>query len=88
MGFIVYVNKDILLKYFRGFHLPNDIQVICRIPDQKSEHFLSSVTDLLDRYLKTYQDFIIRGDFNESESSPAMDSLNEEKCENIIKKKS
>ena len=100
----MYINKNIPSKYLRNFHLPNDIQVIPievnlkqhkllivsihRPPDQKLAYFLSWVTDLLDHYLKTYEDFIVIGDFNESETSPALDSfLDEEKCKNIIKNK-
>ena len=49
---------------------------------------MSSTTDLLDHYLKTYEDFIAIGDFNESETNPALDSfLDEQKCKNIIKNK-
>ena len=96
-GLLVYVNKNILSKYLRSFHPPNDMQVIpievnlkqrkllivsiCRPPDQKLAYFLSSITDLLDHYLKTYADFIVTGNFNESETSPALDSfLDEQKC--------
>ena len=51
-------------------------------------YFLSSITDLLDHYLKSYEDFIVIGDFNESETNPALDSfLDEQKCKNIIKNK-
>ena len=76
----MYVSKNISSKYFRSFHLPNDIQAIpieihlkqcklpvisiCRPPDQKLPYFLSSITDLRDHYLKTYEDFIVIGDFN------------------------
>ena len=103
-GLLVYVNKNIPSKYLRSFHLPNDIQVIAiqvnlkqrkllvvsiyRPPDQKLAYFLSSITDLLDHYPKTNEDFIVIGDFNESETSPALDSfLDEQKCKNIIKNK-
>ena len=89
-------------KYLQSFNLPNDIQVIpievnlkqfkllvvsmYRPPDQKLEYFLSSTTDSLHHYLKTYEDFIVMGDFNESETSPALDSfMDEQKCKNIIK---
>ena len=59
-----------------------------RPPDQKLTYFLSSITDLLDHYLKTYEDFIVIGNFNESETSPALDLLlHEQKCKNIIKNK-
>ena len=104
-GLLVYANKNIPSKYLRNFHLPNGIQVIpievnlkqrtllvvsiYRPPDQKLTYFLSSITDFLDHYLKTYEDFIVIGDFNESETSPALDSfLDEQKCKNIIKNKS
>ena len=61
---------------------------IYRPPDLKLAYFLSSITDLLDHYLKTYEDFIVIGDFNESETNPALDSyLDEQKCKNIIKNK-
>ena len=103
-GLLVYVNKNIPSKYLRSFHLPNDLQVIpievnlkqrkllvvsiYRPPDQKLAYFFSSITDLLDHYLKIYEDFIVIGDFNESETSPALDSfLDEQKCKNIIKSK-
>ena len=94
---LVYVTKNIPSKYLRSFHLPNDIQVIptevnlkqrkllvvsiYRPPDQKFAYFLSSITDLLDHYLKTYEDFILIGDFNESETSPVLESfLDKQKC--------
>ena len=103
-GLLVYVNKNIPSKYLRSFHLPNDIQVIpievnlkqrkllvvsiYRPPDQKLAYFLSSITDLLNHYRKIYEDFIVIGDFNESKTSPALDSfLDEQKCKNIIKSK-
>ena len=103
-GLLVYVNKNIPSKYLRSFHLPTDIQVIpievnlkqrkllvaskYKPPDQKLACFLSSTADLLDHYLKTYEDFIVIGDSDESETSPALDSfLDEQKCENIIKNK-
>ena len=49
---------------------------------------MSSIRELIDHYLKTYEDFIVIGDFIESETSPALDSsLDEELCKNIIKNK-
>ena len=87
----MYLTKDIPSKYLWSPHLPNDIQMIpfevnlkqhkllvvliCRPPDQKLEYFLLSRTDLLEHCLKTYEDFIAIGDFNQSETSPAMDSF-------------
>ena len=48
---------------------------------------MSFITDLLDHYLKTYEDFIVIGEFNKSEVSPAMDSfLDEQKCKNFKNK--
>ena len=103
-GLLVYINKNISSKYLRSFHLPNHIQAIpievhlkqgkllvvsiYRPPDQKLANFLSSITDLLDHYLRIYEDFIVIGDFSESETSSALDSfLDERKCKNIIKDK-
>ena len=103
-GLLEYINKNISSKYLWSFHLPNEIQdipievhlkqrkllvvSIYRPPDQKLANFLSSITDLLDHYHKTYENFIVIGDFNESETSPPLDSvLYEQKCKNIIKNK-
>ena len=90
----MYLNNNISSKYLRSFHLPNDVQAIpievhlkqrkllavsiYRPLDQKLAYFLSSITVLLDHYLKTYEDFIAIGDFNESETSPALDSFLDE----------
>ena len=103
-GLLVFVNNDIPSKYLRNSHLPGDIQAIpleinlkqrkllvvsiYRPPDQNLDYFLSSITGLLDRHLKSYEDFVIMGDFNANESNPAMKTfLNQHKCKNIIKSK-
>ena len=103
-GLLVFVNNDIPSKYLRNSHLPGDIQAIpleinlkqrkllvvsiYRPPDQNLDYFLSSITGLLDHYLKSYEDFVIMGDFNANESNPAMETfLNQHKCKNIIKSK-
>ena len=55
---------------------------------KKKDYFLSSVTVFLDHYLKSYEDFVIMGDFNANESNPAMETfLNQHKCKNIIREK-
>ena len=101
---LVFVNNGIPSKYLRSFHLPGDIQAISldinlkqrkllvvsiyRPPDQNLDYFLSSITGLLDHYLKSYEDFVIMGDFNANESNPAMETfLNQHRCKNIIKSK-
>ena len=103
-GLLVFVNNDIPSKYLRIFYLPRDIQAISfqinlkqrklrvasiyRPPDQTLDYFLSSITVFLDHYLKSYEDFVIMGDFNANESNPAMETfLNQHKCKNIIKSK-
>ena len=102
-GLLVYVNKNIQSKYLQSSHLPNDVQVIpievnlkqrkllvvsiYRSLKQKLANFLSSITDLLDHYLKTYEDFIVIDDFNEIETSPALDSFLEEQMSTNIKNK-
>ena len=49
---------------------------------------MSSITDLPGHYLKTYEDFIVIGDFNDSKTILGLDSLlDEQKCKNIIKNK-
>ena len=49
---------------------------------------MSSITGLLDHYLKPYEDFVIMGNFNANESNPAMETFsNQHKCKNIIKSK-
>ena len=62
---------------------------IYRPPEQNLDYFLSSITGLLDHYLtKSYEDFVIMGDFNANESNPAMETfLSQHKCKNIIKSK-
>ena len=53
---------------------------IYRPPDQNLDYFLSSITGLLDHYLKSYEDFVIMRDFNANESNPAMETfLNQHK---------
>ena len=103
-GLLVFVNNDIPSKYLRIFYLPRDIQAISfqinlkqrklrvasiyRPPDQTLDYFLSSITVFLDHYLKSYEDFVIMGDFNANESNPAMETfLNQHKCKNIIREK-
>ena len=103
-GLLVFVNNDIPSKYLRIFYLPGDIQAISfqinlkqrklrvvsiyRPPDKKLDYFLSSITVFLDHYLKSYEDFVIMGDFNANESNPAMETfLNQHKCKNIIREK-
>ena len=87
---LVYVNKNILLKYLWSFHLPNDVQFITtevNLKQRKLLVFLSSITDLLDHYLTIYEDFTVLADFNESETNPALDLfLDEQKCKNIKNK--
>ena len=49
---------------------------------------MSSIKNVLDHYLTIYEDFIVTADFNESETSAALDSFSDEqKCKNIIKNK-
>ena len=103
-GLLVFVSNDISSKYLRSFHLPRDIKVIpfeinlkqrkqlvvsiYRPPNQNLDYFLSSITGLLNYYLKSYEDYVIMGDFNANESNPAMETfLNQHKCKNIIKSK-
>ena len=102
-GLLVFFNTDIPSKYLRSFHLPGDIQAITfginlkqrksliaciyRPPDQNLDNFLSSITGLLDHYLTSNEDFVIMGDFNPNLSNPAMESLNQHKCKNIIRVK-
>ena len=73
----MFVNNNIRFKYLQSFRLPGDIKAILfvsiyRAPDQNFDYFLSSITGLLDYYLKSYEDFVIMGDFNANESNPAM----------------
>ena len=88
---LVFVNNDILSKHFRSFHLPVDIQAIpfelnlkqrkllvvsiYRPPDQNLDYFLSSIAGLLHLCLKSYEDFVIMGNFNANESNPAMETF-------------
>ena len=103
-GLLLFVNRDIPSKYLQSFPIPKDIQVIpiemilkqrkllvisiYRPPNQNLVYFLSVITSLLDHYLKHYEDFVILGDFNETEDGNNMKSfLDEQGCENIVKAK-
>ena len=100
-GLLMFVNNDIPSKDLRGFHLPRytgysfwdkfkTAQATCRFYISTSISklkiiFLSSITGLLDHYLKPYEDFVMVGYFNANESNPAMQTfLNKHKCKNII----
>ena len=93
-----------LLNIFEVFHLPEDrlaipfetnlkqrkllVVSIYRPPDQNLDYFLSSIIGLLDHYLKSYEYFVIMGDFNANESNPAMETCFYcHKCKNIIMSK-
>ena len=82
---LVFVNNDIPSKFLRSFHLLQVISLeinlkqrkllvvsIYQPPDQNLHYFLSSITGLLDHYLKPYEDFVIMGNFNANESNSAM----------------
>ena len=87
----MFVNNSIRSKYLQSFRLPGDIKAILseinlkqrkllvvsihRPPDQNLDYFLSSITGLLDYYLKSYEDFVIMDDFNANESNPAMGNV-------------
>ena len=61
---------------------------IYRPPEQNLDYFLSSITGLLDHFLKSYEDFVIMGDFNANESNSTMETfLSQHKSKNIIKSK-
>jgi len=103
-GLLLFVNKDIPSKYLQTLEVPKDIQVIpieinlkqrkllvlaiYRPPSQNLVYFLSSITHLLDHYLKYYEDYVILGDFNVPEDDSKMKCfLNHQLCNNIIKEK-
>ena len=103
-GLLLLLNIDIPSKYLQSFHLPGDIRAIpfeinlkqrklsavsmYGHPYQKLDYILSSITGLLDHYLKSYKDFVIMGDFNANENNPAMETfLSQRKCKSIIKSK-
>ena len=85
-GLLVFVKKDFPSKCLQSFHLPEDMQVIVfeislkyhkllvltkyQSPDRNFDNFLSSITVVLDHYLQHCEDYIILGDFNESEHNP------------------
>ena len=98
------VNNDIPSKYLQIFHFPRNIQAIpleinlkqrklllvfiYRHPDQNLAYFLSSITGLLDHYLKSFEDFIIMNNFNANEGNLAMETfLSQHESKNIIKSK-
>ena len=103
-GLLLFGNKDIPSKYLQTLEVPKEIQVIpieinlkqrkllvlaiYRPPSQNLVYFLSSITHLLDHYLKYYEDYVILGDFNVPEDDSKMKCfLNHQLCNNIIKEK-
>ena len=98
-GLLVFVNKDTLSKYLQSFHLSEHIQVIFfeislkqrklmvvtiyRPLDQNFDYYLSSSTVVIDHNLQHYKDYIIFGEFNESELNSKMQSFLSQKVAKI-----
>jgi len=101
-GLLVYVDKNLPSRLLSLFKLPVDIQAIpievasakqkwlivsiYRPPSKNLKYFLSNITEMIDYYLQTYENFLILGDFNEIPESNTMKAfLKEQNCDNLIK---
>ena len=87
-GLLALANNDMSSKYLWSFRLLGDIEAVSLEIMTSRWKFLSSITDLLDHYHKSYEDFVIMVAFKENDGNPATGIfLNQYKCKNIIKSK-
>ena len=87
-GVLIYVREDIPCKQLTKYILPDDIEGIFveinlrktkwllfgryRPPRQQAEYFLKHVNYALDTYRRTFDKFLLGGDFNIEETDPIM----------------
>ena len=103
-GLLVYVDTNISSKRIFSNVFPNDIQVIIleiniknrrllilciyRPPKQNLNYFVNIISDLIDKFSKTYTDVMVIGDFNDEPSSNTMKTfMDENQFKNLINTK-
>ena len=103
-GLLVYVDTNISSKRIFSNVFPNDIQVIIleiniknrrllilciyRPLKQNLNYFVNIISDLIDKFSKTYTDVMVIGDFNDEPSSNTMKTfMDENQFKNLINTK-
>ena len=101
-GVMTFVSEDIPSKLVSKHTLPDDIEgMFIEInlrktkwlilgtyhpPNQPDEYFFKAVGNALDQYLKTYEKFLLLGDFNADDIEPILsESLEQYEAKNIMK---
>ena len=90
-GTLIYINEQIPSKQLNKHNLPEDIEAMlielnfkktkwlllgtCHPPNQTDEYFFRNISNALDTYIKTYDKFILAGDFNAEVSEPKMETF-------------
>ena len=103
-GVIIYVREDIPCKQLVKYVLPNDIEGLFieinlrktkwllfgtyHPPSQQDYYYFHHLGKAIDFYLKSYEKFVLIGDFNSDESEPhLLDFLNNYNAKNLIHEK-
>ena len=101
---MIFVNEDIPSKLVSKHTLPDDIEgMFIEIklrktkwltlgtyhpPNQPDDYFFKAVGNALDQYLKTYEKFLLLGDFNAEDTEPILSEFLEQyEAKNIMKNK-
>ena len=101
---MIFVSEDIPSKLVSKHTLPDDIEGIFieinlrqtkwliletyHPPNQTDYYFFKSVGNTLDQYLKTYEKFLLLGDFNAEDTEPILSEFLEQyEAKNIMKNK-
>ena len=90
-GTLIYINEQIPCKQLNKHNLPEDIEAkfiklnfrktkwlllgTYHPPNQTDEYFFRNISNALDTYIKTYDKFILAGDFNAEVSEPKMETF-------------
>ena len=101
---MIFVSEDILSKLVSKHTLPDDIEGMFietnlrktkwpilgtyHPPNQPDDYFFKAVGNALDQYLKTYEKFLLLGDFNAEDTEPILSEFLEQyETKNIMKNK-
>ena len=101
---MIFVNEDIPSKLVSKHTLPDGIEGMFieiklrktkwlilgtyHLPNQPDDYFFKAVGNTLDQYLKTYETFLLLGDFNAEDTEPILSKFLEQyEAKNIMKNK-
>ena len=102
-GVMIFVSENIPGKLVSKHILPDDIESMFietklrktkwlivgtyHPPNQPNDYFFKAVGNALDQYLKTYEKFLLLGDFNADDTEPILSEFLEQyEAKNIMKK--